>query len=182
MQTLASTFKHLWIVIAAASLVNVCVASTMSKGQILSTFDEYVRLNDKYVSAVAAKRPYEQLEAELVRFGDGQFDAALLSIRVLACAKADDSLVSALIHVILRTVNSASEEPDLALGRIFICQPDSVRRVFKELGPQTQREFYERLANGVIGSIADDKVQPSEAQRLRRLLDQIAPNGIKIQQ
>jgi hypothetical protein len=175
MEVPASPCKYLWIFIAVTSVVNVCVASTMSKRQILKTFDEYVRLNEQYVSAVAANRPYKQLEAELVRFGDGQFDAALSSIRVLACAKADDSLVSALIHVILRTINSASEDPDLALGHIFICQPDSVRRAFQELRPQTQREFYERLANGVIGSIEDDKVKPSEAQRLRRLLDQIAP-------
>jgi hypothetical protein len=130
---------------------------------------------------VATKGSYAQLERELVRFSDGQFEAALASIRVVACTGPDDSLVSALIHVILRTVNSASEDPDLALGHIFVCQPDSVRRTFKKLNPQTQREYYERFADGVIGSIEDDKVEPSEAQRLRRMLDELAPEGFKTQ-
>jgi len=154
----------------------------MSRDQILRTFNEYLALNDDFVSAVptntspSSGKPYVQLRTEVERFVDGgPFEKALSSTRILACAHADDSLVGALIHVMLRTTNSASEDPDATLGHIFVCQPKSVQRAFKRLSPQTQREFYEQLANGVIGAIQDEKITGPDAQRLRLLLDQMAP-------
>jgi hypothetical protein len=180
--TLAYKLKCLAIFIAAMTITNACLASTMSKDQILRTFNEYAALNDDFVSAVptgtspSSGKPYVQLRTEVERFADGgPFEEALSSTGILACAHADDSLVGALIHVILRTTNSASEDPDGTLGHIFVCQPESVKRAFKRLDPHTQREFYERLANGVIGAIQDEKVKGPDAQRLHLLLDQMAP-------
>lgn len=116
------------------------------------------------------------MRTEVERFADGgPFEQALSSTGILACAHADDSLVGALIHVMLRTTNSASEDPDGTLGHIFVCQPESVQRAFKRLNPQTQREFYELLANGVVGAIQDEKIKDPDAKRLHLLLDQIEP-------
>lgn len=158
-------------------------AATMSRDEVLLTFNQYMNLNDDFVSAVGtgkgkfSGKSYEELRDEVEEFGDAQFEDALSSAVALACQHADEDLVSQIIHVIFRTINSASESPDLALGRIFVCQPQSVQGAFRKLDKQAQLDIYERLANGVIGAIDDDNVPKGKAKRLRSLLDKMAPQN-----
>ncbi len=156
-------------------------AATMGRDEVLLTFNQYMNLNDDFVSSVGpgkgkvSGKPYDELRDEVEAFGDNQFEEALSSAIVLACQNADEDLVSQIIHVIFRTVNSASELPDLALGHIFVCQPQSVQGAFRKLDKLAQLNIYERLSNGVLGAIEDDKVPSAKAKRLRSLLDKLAP-------
>jgi hypothetical protein len=155
----------------------------MKRDEVILTFSQYATLNDEFVSAVetgkgkASGRPYAELRAEVERFGEGPFEEALASAKILACSRVDDGLVQQLISTILRTINSASETPDLTLGHIFVCQPDSVQRAFKKLDMQTQMNFYERLSNAVLNAIGDDGVPVEKSRTLRLKLDHLAPKA-----
>lgn len=169
------------VVALLLAISNLAFAATMDREEVLYTFNQYVNLNDEFVSSVGpgkgkvSGKPYDELRDEVEAFGDGQFQEALASAIVLACLHADEDLVSQIIHVIFRTANSASESPDLALGHIFVCHPQSVQGAFRKLDKQAQLNIYERLANGVLGAIEDDKVPTAKAKKLRSLLDEMAP-------
>ncbi len=156
-----------------------CWAAELSRSAVIQTLHRYVALDDEYVKAVNAGQPYDKLGAELDRFTDGALEEAFANIRRIGCRSPDDGLVHELVQFILHTTNSASESPDETLGDVYVCQPDSVRRVFLALPKKTQREYYERFANETIGAIMDAHLPKKKDQVLRRMLDEMAPKGYK---
>jgi hypothetical protein len=153
----------------------------MSKEAVITTFQEYIALNDDFLSSVGhdhgkSGKAYADLRKEVEAYADGPFHNALLGAQDIVCSQKDRKVMTDLFKVILATSNSADESPAWTLGGMFVCQPSLVEKEMVRLKPAERKQIYDNLDFG-FESVATTK--PKDDKRivqLRRLLVAIAPS------
>ncbi len=166
------------IIFVALSLAVTASANDhkMARQEVLTTFQEYIALNDDFVSSVntgKAKtgKTYKDLRKEAEDYADGPFHTALSSAEEITCDKGDKEILSSLFKVIISTSNSADESPSWTLGGIYVCQPSLVEKEMARLKPAERKQIYDTLEFG-FENVATTK--PKDDKRILELRKRIA--------
>lgn len=127
----------------------VLAAEQPSREKILSTFASYETLNSDFISSVGAGvgrsgKSYAQLRKEVEAYSEGPFEEALSQAQAWICATGDRVVLDALIHVVLATLNSASEAPTTTLAEIASCRPAALKASVSALPHAKRRELASR--------------------------------------
>lgn len=174
------------LTLAAVSLAMTVSANDrkMSRQEVLNTFQQYIALNDDFLSSVEtgkgiSGKSYKDLRKEVEAYAEGAFHSALSSAEEIACVKKDTAILSSLFKVILSTSNSADESPAWTLGGIYVCQSSLVEKVMAKLKPEDREQIYGNLEFG-FENVATTK--PKDDKRiieLRKRLAALAPSKRK---
>ena len=182
---MSTNLKHIIInflvTLAAVSLAMTVSANDrkMTRQEVLNTFQQYITLNDDFLSSVKtgkgnSGKSYKDLRKEVEDYADGPFHNALSSAEEITCDKGDKAVMSSLFKVIISTSNSADESPAWTLGGIYVCQPSLVEKEIARLNSEDRKQIYDSLEFG-FENVATTK--PNDDKRileLRRRLSALA--------
>jgi hypothetical protein len=109
-----------------------------SRTEIISTFHEYVALNNDFKSSVESGKgqsgkSHAQLREEVEHYHRSVYLPKVRETKELVCKRKDKEVLAEFVKVLVNDTNSADEEPQNKLGEIFACQSDLVVSEFKKL-------------------------------------------------
>lgn len=166
------------ITLAAVSLAMTVSANDrkMSRQEVLNTFQQYISLNDDFLSSVKtgkgnSGKSHKDLRKEVEDYAEGTFHNALSNAEEITCDKSDKDVLSSLFKVIISTSNSADESPAWTLGGIYVCQPSFVEKEMAKLNPEDREQIYGTLEFG-FENVATTK--PKDDKRILELRKRVA--------
>lgn len=171
--------RKLLLLLLAVWSLQVQASQTDGEG-VIATFRSYGALNRDYLSSVnsgigESGKSHEQLRNEVAVASEGPFEAALSAAVPIVCKEGNLEVLRALFVVTIATVNSASESPATALGRMFMCQPKLVSSEFQALPPSQQQALFETIAFGFSNATTDFPIEGADIDKLKARLDALDP-------
>lgn len=130
------------ILVVLVIVLTACQAVTLNS-QVAPVFKKYTELNAQFLEAdnTNGKTERQQVEAYMYH----EYRDALNLLETQYCSKPDKNALNAFISVLVATSNSAYETPSLVLGKLYICQPDSIIKKIHTLPPKEKKYLVQAL-------------------------------------
>lgn len=155
--------------------------STQDPAEVTAIFQSYVELNEDYLSSVKAGtgksgKSYQQLSREISDYSEGPLEEALEVAVQLVCQSGQPVLIGSLLELQQSTINSASESPATALGRMFVCQPETFSETFTSMDRSSRDQLYSLVEFGFENAILDYPTTGADIEALTAKLNKLQVN------
>ena len=148
-----------------------------SRDEIITIFDNYIRLNSDFIKSVSDTSPthsfYYNLRDSVEAYSENKFDPILEKAKSVICIKNDSLLLYKYIKVLINTTNSADEYPNIILGEIYICKSDLFIQEFKKLNKVDRAIIFEIVELGFNHVTFGDKEKTPNYLSLKTKLENL---------
>jgi hypothetical protein len=172
------------VAVALASIVLICGAAAQtlseavlesSRAHLINTLIKGIVLNEKFEMTVTSRAATERrgLRRMVEDFQEESVDPQLNKLVKLLSSGNDLELTVVFFRYLISTSNSADEEPDYALGRVFYYNPDLVVDALQLFDPAERKVILRALDRGWANVRTELAAQSSQMnnrdERFKRL-------------